>query len=267
MAEKIHIDGQEISVKIVNDQDYISLTDMSNWDNSENSRNRIANWMRLKNTLAFLGLWENKYNPDFKYFEFEVFKNQAGENSFAINPKQWIEGTQAIGIVSKKGRSGGTFAHVDIAFEFATWLSPEFKFNLITEFKRLRSEEMQRQRLEWNAGRELARLNYPIQTAAIQESTQSLEDKKKGGIYASEADLINRIVFGLTAKQWRAANPKAKGNIRDYASTAQNTIIGNLESFNSELIRKGASFEAREKALGDMATFQAEILNKKYLAD
>ncbi|MEM6804404.1 MAG: KilA-N domain-containing protein [Bacteroidota bacterium] len=267
MAEKIHIEGKEITVKVVNEQDYISLTDMSNWDNSENSRNRIANWMRLKNTLAFLGLWENKYNPAFKYFEFEAFKNQAGENSFAINPKQWIEGTQAVGIVSKKGRYGGTFAHVDIAFEFATWLSPEFKFNLITEFKRLRSEEMQRQRLEWNAGRELARLNYPIQTAAIQEVSASLSEKKRGGVYAGNADMINKIVFGMTAKQWRVQNPNLKGNMRDYASATQNTIIGNLESFNSELIRKGASEEAREKALGEMAAFQVKILDQKYFPE
>ena len=267
MAEKINIDGQEISIKSVNQQDYISLTDMSNWDSSEYARDRIRNWLKNRNTLNFLAIWERDNNPDFNYAQMDVIKMEAPENSFSLSAKAYIKETGAIGIISKAGRYGGTFAHVDIAFEFGSWLNAEFKYRLIKEFKRLRSEEMMRQKLEWNAGRELARLNYPIQTAAIQEVSGSLAEKKRGGIYAENADMINKIVFGMTAKQWKVQNPDLKGNMRDYATASQNTIIGNLESFNSELIRKGASEEAREKALGEMAAFQEKILNKKYLSD
>ena len=247
------------------ENDYLSLTDIARKREGFEPITIIRSWLRNASTLLYLEAWENMHNPNFKLSRMDQIKIQAFEGRDMISPKKFIEQTGAIGIVSKAGRYGGTYGHVDIAFEFASWVDPVFKLFIYKDYQRLRSEEAQRQRIEWNAGRELARLNYPIQTAAIQETTGSIQEKKKGGIYASEADLINKIVFGMTAKEWRAQNPDIKGNIRDHATTAQNTILGNLESFNAELIRKGASLEAREKALGDMAAFQIEILNKKYL--
>lgn len=267
MAEKIHIEGREISIKSVNDQDYISLTDMSGWDKDPNSRQRIANWLKNRSTIQFLQLWENKHNKDFNYIHSDVIKNEVAENSYLISAKKWIEQTGAIGILSKAGRYGGTFAHRDIAFEFATWLSPIFKFNLITEFQRLRSEEFQRKQIQWDAGRELARLNYPIQTESIKKVSGSLKDEERRGLYAKEADRINRIVFGMTAKQWRAKHPDEKGNIRDSASTAENVIVANLTSLNSWLMDNGAREEARDRALAEMAGKHFEILNQKYLPE
>ncbi|MEM6803086.1 MAG: KilA-N domain-containing protein [Bacteroidota bacterium] len=267
MAEKLNIEGQEIAIKTLENQDYISLTDIAKQRNAERPRDVIRAWLGNQDTEEFLELWESMYNPNFKRDHFAAFKNYFQRRKSNPQVKEYISETGAIGIVSTSGRYGGTFAHRDIAFEFASWISASFKLRIIVEFQRLRSEEAQRKRIEWNAGRELARLNYPIQTAAIQEVTGSLPEKKKGGVYAENADMINKIVFGLTAKQWRVQNPDLKGNMRDYASTTQNTIIGNLESFNSELIRKGASEEAREKALGEMAAFQEKILGQKYLPE
>lgn len=265
MNEKLNIEGKEISIKLVNEQDYISLTDIAKQGNPDRPDLIIANWLRNRGTIEFLGLWENMHNKDFNPIEFEGIRTKSGINSFALSPKQWIEAVNAKGIVSKAGRYGGTYAHTDIAFSFGSWISASFQYRLITEFQQLRSEEAKRELREWNAGRELARLNYPIQTGAIKETTKSLSASGIAGTYASEADMLNRLVFGMTAKEWKAKNPKAKGNIRDGATTIQNTILANLESFNSELIRNGASREARENALGKMAAFQLSILQKKYL--
>lgn len=265
MAEKIHIEGQEISIKSVNDQDYISLTDMVR--NLQNPGTAIGNWLRNRNTLEFLAVWEEINNKEFNSLEFEEIKNQSGLNSFTMSVKNWIEQTNAKGIVSKAGRYGGTFAHVDIAFSFGAWISATFQYRLIKEFQRLRSEEALRQRIEWNAGRELARLNYPIQTAAIQEVSGSLSEKKRGGVYASEADMINELVFGMTAKQWRVQNPDAKGNLRDNATTLQNVLIANLENLNSYLLKNGASYEARRKVMAKTVEDQTDILNQKYLPE
>ena len=268
MAEKIHIEGQEISIKTVNKEDYISLTDMVKAERDEaKPANVVQAWVQNPDTPILLEEWERNFNPNFKVSLWRDFRDYLFERRKYLTIKKYIEMTQPLGIISSSGRYGGTFAHVDLAFEFGTWLSPRFKIALIRDYRRLRSEEAQRKRIEWNAGRELARLNYPIQTAAIQEVTGSLSEKRKGGVYAENADMINKIVFGMTAKQWKAQNPDLKGNMRDYATTTQNTIIGNLESFNSELIRKGASEEAREKALGEMAAFQEKILGQKYLPD
>lgn len=267
MAEKIIIEGREIAIKSVNEQDYISLTDMAKQREDANPKFIVRNWLRNSNTLLFLNAWEIQNNPVFKVAQMGTFRLDVQDNSRMPSVKRYIEMTDAAGIISSSGRYGGTYAHRDIAFEFATWLSPIFKLNLITEFQRLRSQEYQRQQMEWDAGRELARLNYPIQTNSIKLTTGSLKEKQRGGVYANEADMLNYIVFGMTAKQWRAKNPEAKGNIRDSASTAQNVILANLESFNSELIRKGASVESREKALGEMANYQLEILNQKYLPE
>lgn len=267
MAEKINIEGREIAIKSVNNQDYISLTDMAKQREDANPKFIVRNWLRNNNTLLFLNAWELQNNTNFKVAQMGTFRLDVQDNSRMPSVKRYIEMTDAIGIISKSGRYGGTYAHRDIAFEFATWLSPVFKLNLITEFQRLRSEEYQRQRIEWDAGRELARLNYPIQTEAIKQTTGSLKEKQRGGAYASEADLINMLVFNMTAKQWRASNPDAKGNIRDSASTVQNTMLANLESFNAELIRNGTSREARERALGKMAEFQEKVLGQKYLPE
>lgn len=267
MSENIHIDGREIAIKSVNDQDYISLTDIAKQRNSENPSGVISQWLGNRDTEDFLELWERLHNSDFKpsiFASFKDFRHRKGTNP---RVKEYIEHTGAIGIISKSGRYGGTFANTDIAFEFASYVSPYFKLQIITEFQRLRSEEVQKQKIQWNAGRELARLNYPLQTAAIAETTGSVSEKKKPGYYAQEADLINRLIFGITAKEWRIKNPDAKGNIRDNASTEENILIANLESFNSQLIRKGASEEARERALADMIEFQRKILNQKYLPE
>jgi len=267
MAEKINIEGREISIKQVNDQDYISLTDIARRREKQEPIAVIRSWLRNTNTLPFLEAWEKMYNKNFKLSQMTQFKIEAYEGGNLITPKKYIEMTGAIGIISQSGRYGGTYAHKDIAFEFASWIEPLFKLYLITEFQRLKSDEYQRQRIEWDASRELARLNYPIQTGAIKETTGSLKKSQRGGAYATEADMLNYIVFGMTAKQWRAEHPNAKGNIRDTANTAQNVVLANLESFNAELIRKGASLESREKALGDMAVYQFKILNQKYLPE
>lgn len=267
MAEKIHIEGREISIKSVNDQDYISLTDIAKGQNTERPDLIISNWLRNRNTLEFLGLWEGQNNKDFNPIEFEGFINKSGSNGFALSSSQWIKGVNAVGIVSKAGRYGGTFAHVDIAFSFGAWISATFQYRLIKEFQRLRSEEVQRQRIEWSVGRELARLNYPIQTAAIHEVTGSLSEKKKPGVYANEANLINELVFGMTAKQWRSNNPAVKGNIRDNASTLQNVLIANLENLNAYLIKNGARYEARRKVLARTVLDHTDILNQKYLPE
>jgi len=267
MAEKLHIEGREIAIKSVNDLDYISLTDIAKQKETQEPNEVIRTYINNRDTLEFLEVWEEMTNPDFKPDSFIRFKIEQYNVKKLISVKEFISRLDLIGIVSQSGRYGGTFAHVDIAFEFASWLSPAFKIRVIKEYQRLRSQEFQRKQLQWNAGRELSRLNYPIQTSSIKETTGSLKDSQRGGVYASEADMLNYIVFGLTAKQWRAQHPDAKGNIRDTASTAQNVVLANLESFNSELIRKGASKESREKALGDMAAYQMEILNQKYLPE
>jgi len=267
MAEKINIEGREISIKKFEDQDYISLTDIARERDAQDPSDIIRTWLNNSSTVRYLEVWEREENPNFKPGNFARFKNEALEGVVRVRVQEYIKSTGAIGIISKSGRYGGTFAHNEIAFEFASWIEPVFKYNLYKEFKRLRSDEYKRQKLEWNAGRELARLNYPLQTGAIKETTGSLKDSERGGAYANEADMINFIVFGMTAKQWRAKNPAVKGNIRDTASTAQNVVLANLESFNAELIRKGASVESREKALGDMAVYQFEILNQKYLPE
>lgn len=267
MSEKINIEGREIAIKQVNEEDYISLTDIAKHRENQEPRFVIRSWLGNNSTILFIEEWETLFNVDFNRAGFSTVKEEGMKNAPNITPTVLIERANCISIISKAGRYGGTYAHVDLAFEFASWIEPKFKVRLIRDYRRLRSEEAKRKRIEWNAGRELARLNYPIQTEAIKEVSGSLRDRQRSGAYAAAADMLNKIVFGMTAKQWREQNPEAKGNIRDSASTAQNTVLANLESFNSELIRKGASFEAREKALGDMAVYQMKILNQKYLPE
>lgn len=241
VKDTIHAQGIDISI-YTNDfiNEYISLTDIAKYKTDEPSM-AIQNWMRNRDVLEFLGLWESIHNENFKPIEFEGFKNQAGLNAFTMSPKKWIEGVNAIGIVSKSGRYGGTYAHSDIAFEFASWISAEFKLYVITDYKRLKADENSRLSLNWNLNREIARLNYRIHTDAIKENLipNELTPAQISFTYASEADLLNTALFGMTAKQWREVNPDKKGNIRDYATINQLLVLANAESYNSVLINEG----------------------------
>ena len=238
---KINVQGFDIALYESNKNDYISLTDIARYKDTEHTDDIIKNWLRNRNTVELLGFWEIINNPDFKPVEFDGFRKQAGLNSFVLTPKRWIETTNAIGIVSKSGRNGGTFAHQDIALEFASWISIEFKLYVIKEFQRLKEDENSRLKLEWNLQRTLAKINYHIHTDAIKESLIPKEVSKKQAalIYADEADLLNTALFGLTAKEWRERNPKLSGNIRDYAGLEQLVVLSNLESINALLIKQG----------------------------
>ena len=242
-AVKDVIHAKDIDISIyTNDfqNEYISLTDIARFKSDEPSA-VIQNWMRSRDVIEFLGLWESLNNPDFKPIEFEGFKNEAGANAFTMSPKKWIDGVNAIGIVSKSGRYGGTFAHSDIAFEFASWISAEFKLYIIQDYKRLKSDENSKLSLNWNLNREIARLNYHIHTDAIKEYLipADLTPAQIAFKYADEADLLNTALFGMTAKEWRDKNPDKKGNIRDYATINQLLVLSNAESYNSVLISEG----------------------------
>ncbi len=241
MKDSIHAKGTEIAVLSSGDEnDYISLTDIAKYK-SDAPNDVIKNWMRSRDTIEFLGLWEQLYNPDFKPVEFDGFKMQAGSNAFTMSPQKWIEGTNAIGIISKSGRYGGTYAHKDIAFEFASWISAEFKLYIIKDYQRLKADENSRLSLGWNLNRTLAKINYRIHTDAIKDMLipPDVSQYRQSVTYASEADVLNVALFGMTAKEWRQANPEAKGNIRDAATLQQLIVLANMESINAELIRQG----------------------------
>lgn len=261
-SNQIEVNGIDIKYKKINKADYISLTDIARYANPKEPKVPIQTWMRNKDVISYLGLWEKLNNPDFKGIEFTTFENQAGRNSFYLSPQKWIETTNAIGIVSKSGNNGGTFAHRDIAFEFASWLSPEFKLYLITEFQRLKLNEQKE--LEWSAKRELAKVNYRIHTDAIKENiVPNLSEKQLAFVYASEADVLNMALFGKTAKEWRTENPDKKGNIRDYATIEQLLVIANMESFNAILIEQGVSQRERLLQLNAMAKSQLRVLENQ----
>ena len=245
-----------------NNEDYISLTDMARFRDAERTNYIIQNWLRTRSAIEFCGLWEQLNNPTFKRIEFDAFKNEAGANSFSLTPQKWIENTNAIGIISKSGRYGGTFAHRDIAFEFASWISAEFKLYLITEFQRLKKEENSRLNLEWNLQRTLAKVNYRIHTDAIKENIipKLLSQKDTSLLYASEADILNMALFGKTALKWRSENPKTEGNIRDQATIEQLVVLSNLESINSILIHQGLSQGERLMQLNTIAITQMKSL-------
>ena len=261
--QTIKVEGIEIVTFTKNNSDYISLTDIARHKNPAFPADVIKNWMRTRSTIDFLGLWEKLYNPDFKLVEFDQFKNEAGANSFVLPPQKWIEKTHAIGLISKSGRyGGGTFAHKDIAFEFASWVSAEFKLYLLVEFQRLKQDENNRLKLEWNLQRTLAKINYKIHTDAIKEKLipHELTKDQVNMKYADEADLLNVALFGITAKMWREQNPKSKGNIRDYASIEQLVVLSNLESINALLIRDGLFQKDRILKLNDTAIIQMKSL-------
>jgi len=259
----IEVQGVEITIINQNENDYISLTDMAKGFGDDTL---IYNWIRNKNTVEFLGIWEQLNNPDFKGLEFETFKNEAGANRFSLTPKKWIDATNAIGVVSKSGRyGGGTFAHKDIAFEFGSWLSAGFKLYLIKEFQRLKIDEAERFNLEWDVKRMVSKANYQIQTDAIKESIVPIlnSEEKKKWIYAEEADLLNLIMFGKTAKQWKQENPQLvlnEGNIRDYADLHQLTVLSNLESINALLIKQNVDKKNRIGILHKTAIEQLKSL-------
>jgi hypothetical protein len=255
----IAVRGTSISIVTGKDGDYISLTDMLRAKDGEFF---ISDWLRNRNTVEFLGIWESVFNPAFNYGEFAIIKSQAGLNSYKISVKEWVEKTNAIGLKATAGRYGGTFAHPDIAFEFGMWISPEFKIYLVKEFRRLKDEENNRLKLDWNLQRTLAKINYRIHTDAIKETLlpPAITKAQASTIYASEADLLNVALFGQTAKQWRDAHPDAEGNIRDHAPLEQLVVLTNLESLNSVLIRQGLPQPERLTMLNGIAISQMRTL-------
>ncbi|CAK7021579.1 MAG: hypothetical protein DELT_02426 [Desulfovibrio sp.] len=257
----IQAKGLEIALHTTGRADYISLTDIARYK-SDAPDDVIKNWMRNRETIEFLGLWERLNNPNFKPVEFDGFKLAAGRNAFVLSPQKWIKTTDAIGIQSKSGRYGGTFAHVDIAMEFASWISPEFKLYIIKDYQRLKTNEGFQQALEWNAKRELSKINYRIHTDAIKEHLlpQHLTPQQINLTYASEADILNMALFCLTAKQWRTQNPDAAGNMRDHADIYQLIVLINLESMNAELIKQGMAQSDRLAYLNTMAIEQMRSL-------
>ncbi|MFH1245381.1 MAG: KilA-N domain-containing protein [Candidatus Omnitrophota bacterium] len=260
---KIEVRGTEVTVLSVTGQEnFICLTDMARYKDPKRTDYIIQNWLRNRNTIEFLGIWEQLNNPNFNPIEFEGFRKQAGLNSFVLTAKQWLEKTNAIGIISKSGRYGGTYAHKDIAFEFAAWISVEFKLYLIKEFQRLKEDEQKRMSLEWNLQRTLAKINYRIHTDAVKEKLlpPELSSKQINGIYADEADLLNMAIFGITARQWRDAHPGQEGNIRDYAAIEQLVVLSNLESINAVLIHQGLLPAQRLEQLNRIAIIQMKSL-------
>jgi len=259
---KIVVDGLQIVVYKNLNEDFISLTDLARHRDTDRSDYILQNWMRNRSAIEFMGLWEQFNNPVFNSIEFDGIKNNSGSNSFSLTPKRWIESTKAIGIISKTGRYGGTFAHKDIAFEFASWLSAEFKFYLIKEFQRLKEDENDRLKLGWNLQRTLSKINYHIHTDAIKEKLipRLLSKDKINLVYANEADLLNMALFGTTAKIWRDTNPETEGNIRDAATLEQLVVLSNLESINALLIHQELAQADRLKQLNAIAIAQMKSL-------
>lgn len=259
-VSKINVEGSEISIIAIDNRDYISLTDMVR--NVENGVTLIEKWLRNKNTIEFLGIWEEMYNANFNSTEFEGIKNEAGFNRFILSVKQWVNKTNSIGIVAKAGRYGGTYAHKDIAFEFASWVSPYFKLYLIKEFERLKEEEQKQ--LGWDIKRNLAKINYKIHTDAIKNNLvpEKLSKERINYIYASEADILNVALFGMTAKEWRENNPELKGNMRDYADISQLVCLSNLENLNAVFINEGMDATERIEKLNAIAIEQMRILTE-----
>lgn len=255
--KKIVVQDSEISIISVQETDYISLTDMAQ---SQMQEQIIYKWMSLKSTIEYLGEWEMLYNPNFNYTEFGIIRNMAGSNSFVLSVKQWIEKTNAVGILAKTGRYGGTYAHRDIAYHFGMWISPKFQLLLVKEYQRLKEEEQKQ--LGWSVKRELAKINYHIHTDAIKENLvpEEIDAYHRSLIYANEADVLNVALFGVTAKEWRDANPEMKGNIRDYANINQLICLSNMENLNAVFINKGMTQQERLIELNKIAIHQMKVL-------
>lgn len=267
---KIIVKDTSVTVISVNEKDYISLTDIAKYK-SDDPASVIGNWMRNRNTIEYLGIWESLYNPNFKLLEFDEFRKEAGLNAFTLSPQKWIQTTAAIGLISKSGRYGGTYAHKDIAFKFASWISVEFELYIIKEFQRLKEDEQKQ--LGWNAKRELSKINYRIHTDAIKHNLipTEISEKQASMIYANEADVLNVAMFGMTAKMWREQHPDLKGNIRDYATINELICLSNMENLNAIFIEQGIPQRERLIKLNKIAIRQMEILendgNKELLKE
>ncbi len=265
-VKKETIEAKGFAIQIYTEDfknDYISLTDIARYKNVHEPKDVVKNWLRVRDTIEFLGLWETIHNPNFKGVEFDSFRKEAGTNVFTLSPQRWIENTNAIGIVSKSGRGGGTFAHPDIAMEFASWISAEFKLYLIQDYKRLKSDENSKLSLGWNLNREISKINYKIHTDAIKEYLlKDLTNEQLSYKYASEADMLNVALFNKRAKQWREENPDLKGNMRDYASLNELLVLANMESYNAILIGKGMDQKERMIELRKLARNQLMSIEK-----
>ena len=266
MVKKDTIEAKGFAIQIYTEDfknDYISLTDIARYKNVHEPKDVVKNWLRVRDTIEFLGLWETIHNPSFKGVEFDSFRKEAGINAFTLSPQRWIENTNAIGIVSKSGRGGGTFAHPDIAMEFASWISAEFKLYLIQDYKRLKADENSKLSLGWNLNREISKINYKIHTDAIKEYLlKDLTNEQLSYQYASEADMLNVALFNKRAKQWREENPDLKGNMRDYASLNELLVLANMESYNAILIGKGMNQKERMIELRKLARTQLMSIEK-----
>ncbi|MBQ6119991.1 MAG: KilA-N domain-containing protein [Clostridia bacterium] len=264
IIETISANGTEIAViSSLHTDDFLSLTDIARYKNSTAPKDVIKNWMRVRSTIEFLGLWESINNPDFKGVEFDSFRTQAGSNAFTLSPQQWIKETNAIGIRSKSGRYGsGTFAHKDIAFEFASWISPEFKLYIIQDYQKLKASDEHMQALDWNVKRLLSKTNYRIHTDAVKENLipPDITKKEAGFIYADEADLLNVALFGKTAKQYREETNNKKANLRDDATIEQLLVLSNLENANAILIEQGEDIHSRARKLNALARTQMRTI-------
>ena len=264
--ETIHAKGLDIGIYTYDfKEEYISLTDIAKYSNKDDPRFPIQNWMRNRNTIEYLSIWEELHNPNFNRVQFEAVKEEAGLNRFVMTPTKWINEMNSIGIVVKAGRyGGGTYAHVDIAMHFATWISPEFQLYIMKDYRRLKNAENNRLSLNWNLNREIAKLNYKIHTDAIKDNLipPELTKEQMSFVYADEADMLNVVLFGMTAKEWRARNKNKKGNIRDYASIKQLLVLANMESYNSILIVQGLAQEERMIKLRELSVQQLNTLNE-----
>ena len=264
VKDTIHANGIDIGIYTTDfENEFISLTDIAKYRNVDDPRFVIQNWMRNRNTVEFLAVWEELHNPNFNRVQFEAVRSEAGLNRFVMTPTKWIEETNAIGIASKAGRYGGTYAHSDIAMSFATWLSPEFQLYILKDYRRLKADENSKLSLGWNLNREISKLNYRVHTDAIKENLipPVLTPQQISYTYASEADLLNTVLFGKTAKEWRDSNPDEKGNIRDAASIYQLLVLANMESYNAILIKQGKSQEERMQLLHELAVQQMTTLS------
>lgn len=258
---RIKVKENMVGIIRIGDVDYISLTDLARYKNPIEPKDVVKNWLRAKTNIEFLALWEQMHNSNVKGVEIDTFKNEAGTHYFTMSPQRWIKETNAIGIVSKSGNNGGTYAHPDIAFEFASWISPEFNLYLITEFERLKQNEGYQNKIEWSVRRELAKTNYRIHADSIKENlVPTLTEKQKQYVYANEADILNVALFGKTAKEWKEEKPDLNGNMRDYANILQLVILSNLENINSEFIKQGMTQNERLERLNQIAKSQSEIL-------